>query len=281
MITLVELNALPSDEFTKRLSDIFEHSPWVAEQVAPHRPFKTRAALHQALVNQVTNAEQTAQLTLLRAHPMLAGAATLTAASAAEQASHGLTSLDAAEAAAFAAANQAYQARFGFPFIIAVRGQRDRAAIAAALQTRLTNTEPAETAIALAEVAKIARFRLDSLIEPAGWLSVHVLDTVHGTPGADMTLTLDHLQESTTIRLGEWRTNEDGRCDTPLLHGAAMRPGTYQITFAVGAWRHAQDQVTRGFYDEVPIRFCLDDPDMHYHVPLLVAPYGYSTYRGS
>ena len=296
MISLAALNALSAADFTATLGGIFEHSPWVAEQVASERPFAAVDALHAAMVAAVDRAGAPAQLALLRAHPVLApprlapsrlapsgpaSGTSLTAASASEQASHGLTSLDDAEATRFAAANEAYQARFGFPFIIAVRGQRDRAAILAALQARSTATPEAEHATALAEIAKIARFRLDYLIEAAGWLSVHVLDTARGTPGAGMDLTLDRLTDSGAQRLGAFRTNADGRCDTPLLHGPALLPGLYEITFAVGAWRQARNEAEQGFYDQVPIRFCIEDTRAHYHVPLLVAPFGYSTYRGS
>jgi 2-oxo-4-hydroxy-4-carboxy-5-ureidoimidazoline decarboxylase len=282
-VSLAELNGLPAGDFVAALEGIFEHSPWVPEAVAGARPFDSVDDLHAAMVAAVAGATDDAQVALLRAHPMLAGGAQLTAASAAEQASHGLTALDNIEAERFAAANQAYLARFGFPFIIAVRGQRDRAAILAALEARQLASPAAEQATALAEVGKIARFRLDALIraEPAGWISVHVLDTARGLPAAGMLLMLDRCAPGGLVRLGEWRTNSDGRCDAPLLKGDAMTPGIYQITFAVAAWRAADGLPERGFYDEVPIRFCVDDAAVHYHIPLLVSPYGYSTYRGS
>jgi 2-oxo-4-hydroxy-4-carboxy-5-ureidoimidazoline decarboxylase len=163
-IAIERLNALPAADFVARLADIFEHSPWVAEAVLPGRPFADVAALHGAMVSAVDAAGTVAALTLLRAHPELARRATLTAASAAEQGGMGLDRLDQDEAAQFEALNLAYRDRFGFPFIIAVRGQRDRAAILAALTARLAHDAPTEQAAALAEVAKIARFRLDDLI---------------------------------------------------------------------------------------------------------------------
>jgi 2-oxo-4-hydroxy-4-carboxy-5-ureidoimidazoline decarboxylase len=166
--SLQEINALPAPAFVDRLAHIFEHSPWVAEAVAPQRPFASVAALHDAMVAAVAAAEPAAQLALLRAHPELARRGPLTAESQAEQRGHGLDSLAAGEAEAFAASNAAYAARFGFPFIIAVRGQRDRAAILAALQARLAHTQADEQRTALAEVAKIGRFRLDDLISEAG-----------------------------------------------------------------------------------------------------------------
>ena len=161
---LAELNALDAPGFIAALDGIFEHSPWVAARVAGLRPFASLDALHAAMLGAVAREGNAAQLALLRAHPVLARRATLTTASAAEQASQGLTSLDAQEAEMFARLNDDYLARFGFPFIIAVRGQRDRAAILAALHTRLGNTAEAEQEAALAEIGKIARFRLEDRI---------------------------------------------------------------------------------------------------------------------
>jgi OHCU decarboxylase len=166
-MAIEHLNALPAADFVARLSGIFEHSPWVAEAVLPGRPFADVAALHGAMVAAVHGAGPDAALALLRAHPELARRAPLTAESAAEQGGMGLDRLDHEEAAWFDALNLSYRERFGFPFIIAVRGQRDRSAILAALTARLAHDAPTEQAAALAalaEVAKIARFRLDDLI---------------------------------------------------------------------------------------------------------------------
>ena len=163
-MTLAELNALDEAGFVAALDGIFEHSPWVAARVAQQRPFAGIAALHAAMVAAVAAEGEAAGLALLRAHPMLAKRAPLTAASAAEQASQRLDRLAGAEAAEFAALNQDYLDRFGFPFIIAVRGQRDRAAILAALRARLAGTPAREQQTALAEVAKIAWFRLEDRI---------------------------------------------------------------------------------------------------------------------
>jgi 2-oxo-4-hydroxy-4-carboxy-5-ureidoimidazoline decarboxylase len=163
-LAIEQLNALPAAEFVARLSGIFEHSPWVPEAVLPGRPFADVTALHGAMVDAVQAAGDDAALTLLCAHPELARRAPLTAESAAEQGGMGLDRLASDEAARFEALNLAYRQRFGFPFIIAVRGQRDRAAILAALTARLRHDAPTEQAAALAEVAKIARFRLDDLI---------------------------------------------------------------------------------------------------------------------
>jgi 2-oxo-4-hydroxy-4-carboxy-5-ureidoimidazoline decarboxylase len=163
-VDLDTVNAVGIDAFAALLGGIFEHSPWIAQSAYAARPFVSVAALHATMVSIVANCGTERQLALLRAHPELARRAPLTAASASEQGGMGLDRLAAEEAAVFDASNAAYQAKFGFPFIIAVRGQRDRTAILAALSARLTHSPEQEMTASLAEVAKIARFRLDDLI---------------------------------------------------------------------------------------------------------------------
>ena len=192
------------------------------------------------------------------------------------------------EAARLAAANRLYRQRFGFPFIIAVRGQRDRAAILNALETRTHNSEDQEIDTAIAEVAKIAWFRLGDLIEgyapmdkptQGGRLTTHVLDMRLGQPARGLAFELFSLADGARTSLCAGRTNDDGRAPAPLLEGAALVAGLYELVFAVGAYQAGQSET--GFYDDIPIRFRVVDTDVHYHVPLLLSPYGYSTYRGS
>jgi 2-oxo-4-hydroxy-4-carboxy-5-ureidoimidazoline decarboxylase len=163
----MEFDRLSRAEFVEALGGIFEHSPWVAEAVVDARPFGTIEALHAAMVAAVMAAPAERQLALLQAHPELAGKLArdggLSEASAGEQASLGLDRLEADEIARFDAANARYRERFGFPFIVAVKAQRDRRAILDLLETRAGHDRPTEIATALAEVAKIARFRLEAL----------------------------------------------------------------------------------------------------------------------
>jgi 2-oxo-4-hydroxy-4-carboxy-5-ureidoimidazoline decarboxylase len=156
-IDLESLNTLGADAFTAILGGIFEHSSWIARAAWSGRPFASVPALHATMVSVVTNSGPERQIALLRAHPELARPGTLTASSATEQGGMGLDRLAADESAAFDRLNAAYRARFGFPFIIAVRGQRDRTAILAALSERMRHSPDQEISTALAEVAKIAR----------------------------------------------------------------------------------------------------------------------------
>ncbi|MGP0148281.1 hydroxyisourate hydrolase [Pseudomonas oryzihabitans] len=122
-----------------------------------------------------------------------------------------------------------------------------------------------------------------SISSPGGYLTTHVLDTAGGCPGADIVFRLYRLEGAARQALGEGRTNADGRSDTPLLQGDAFTAGVYELEFEVGAYyRRRQVAVDEpAFLDTVVLRFGLADEGAHYHVPLLVSPYSYSTYRGS
>lgn len=119
--------------------------------------------------------------------------------------------------------------------------------------------------------------------QSSGRLTTHVLDTMRGRPGAGLRLELFRLQGDGQERLLEAHTNDDGRLDAPLLEGGALRPGIYELVFHVGDYfRQAGAPLPApAFLDVVPIRFGIASGSEHYHVPLLIAPYGYSTYRGS
>jgi 5-hydroxyisourate hydrolase len=117
-----------------------------------------------------------------------------------------------------------------------------------------------------------------------GRLTTHVLDTANGRPAARVRVALRALGPSGEGRLiAEATTNADGRTDAPLLAGEEFQPGTYELVFDVGAYFAAAGaaQADPPFLDQVPIRFGLADRDGHYHVPLLVSPWSYATYRGS
>jgi 2-oxo-4-hydroxy-4-carboxy-5-ureidoimidazoline decarboxylase len=169
MIGLNALNVVGREAFVAALSGIFEHSSWVPAAIFADRPFPTIAALHAAMVDTVRNAGLERKLSLLKAHPELAAKSdrrvALTAESTSEQASVGLDTMEGDEAVRLSAANWLYRQRFGFPFIIAVRGQRDRAAILTAIERRTANSETEEIETAINEVAKIAWFRLSDLVK--------------------------------------------------------------------------------------------------------------------
>ena len=167
MTTVDYLNSCSADAFVAAIGFAFEDSPWIAEAAAANRPFTDRNALHAAMVAVVHNAPVAAHVALIRAHPDLAGRVAregrLTAASASEQAGAGLGALSAGEIARFDADNGAYRTKFGFPFVICAR-ENTKASILAALAARCENDRATEIATALAEIAKIARLRIEDAV---------------------------------------------------------------------------------------------------------------------
>jgi 2-oxo-4-hydroxy-4-carboxy-5-ureidoimidazoline decarboxylase len=168
-VTLEQLNASDRAAFTAALGHLFEHSPWVAEETWPERPFRDAAHLHAALCARMRAAPRERQLALIRAHPDLAGRLArqrqLTAESTREQARAGLDRLTDAELATFVRLNAAYTEKFGFPFIICAR-LNAKDAIVQAMRHRVENDPAAEFDAALAEIAKIAQLRLADALSP-------------------------------------------------------------------------------------------------------------------
>ncbi len=168
-ITLQQLNAAPPDQALAWLDGMYEHSPWIAEQALATRPFASLAQLKHALASVVRGAGRDAQLALVRAHPELAGKASrrknLTAESANEQAKAGLADCSAEEFARLQQLNADYNARFGFPFILAVRGPRglglSRQQIIETFARRLEGHPDFELAECLRNIHRIAEIRLD------------------------------------------------------------------------------------------------------------------------
>jgi 2-oxo-4-hydroxy-4-carboxy-5-ureidoimidazoline decarboxylase len=290
---LSDLNICSKDDFVAALANIFEYSPWIAEQAAALRPFAGVNELFAAMRSVVDRAPEELRLALIRAHPDLANktqrAAGLTAESHAEQNSAGLDRLSDAEFIAFERVNNAYRAKFGFPYVVCVR-RHTRDSILRDFERRLPNDAKAEVQTSIGEICRIAALRLDQLVASEdklsvhGRLSTHVLDTHSGRPAAGIAVELTELSE-----LGEARvvaravTNSDGRTDQPLIGGRPVPIGRYELAFHVAAY-FADRGVPLSdppFLDRIPLHFAVSDPEGHLHVPLLVTPWSYATYRGS
>jgi 2-oxo-4-hydroxy-4-carboxy-5-ureidoimidazoline decarboxylase len=291
--TLVDLNAGSKDDFVAALINIFEYSPWIAEQAASSRPFAGVRQLFEAMKSAIDRAPSEQRLALIRAHPDLADktqrAAGLTAESSAEQNSVGLDRLSGAEYEAFERVNSAYRAKFGFPYIVCVR-RHTRDSILRDFERRLPNDSRTETQTSIEEICRIAALRVDQLVASDdrlrvhGRLSTHALDTHSGQPAAGIAIELVELSELGSSRIvTRTITNADGRTDTPLIGGRPVPIGRYELTFHVGKY-FAERQVPMSdppFLDQVPLRFSVSEPEGHLHVPLLVTPWSYATYRGS
>ena len=293
MQKLSDLNVCSKDDFAAALANVFEYSPWIAEQAAVLRPFAGVNELFAAMKSVVDRAPEKVLIALIRAHPDLANktqrAAGLTAESNAEQNSAGLDRLSDAEFLAFERVNNAYRAKFGFPYVVCVR-RHTRDSVLRDFERRLPNDAKAETQTSIGEIFRIAALRLDQLVASEdklpvhGRLSTHVLDTHSGRPAAGISIELTELSDLGQSRVvAQAITNSDGRTDQPLIGGRPVPIGRYELTFRVGAY-FADRGVPLSdppFLDRIPLQFAVSDPEGHLHVPLLVTPWSYATYRGS
>jgi 2-oxo-4-hydroxy-4-carboxy-5-ureidoimidazoline decarboxylase len=157
-----KLNLLERAPFVESLGWVFEQSPWVAERAWQARPFATVEALHAAMIGEVERASPAERLALLQAHPDLGARARLSAASSEEQAGAGLDSLTQGEFEQLLRMNAAYRARFGFPFLLAVKGSTKHDVLRA-LEARMESSPEEEYRQALGQVYRIARFRLEDV----------------------------------------------------------------------------------------------------------------------
>lgn len=292
-ITLERLNAADRKTFTAALGEVMELAPWIADKAYAARPFASLAALYATMTDAVRNAGEERQRALINGHPDLAGKAAregkLTADSTAEQAGAGLDRLTEAEFANFHRLNDAYRRKFEMPFIICVR-RHGKESIRREFERRLENDAPTEQSTALGEIFRIAALRLDQRVQAGdrlkvhGQLSTHVLDVHGGRPAAGVAIELCEIGSGGAPRtLQRAVTNADGRTDRPLFSGTPIPIATYELRFAVADYFAAEDTPTSDppFLGVVPVRFAVAEPEGKYHVPLLVTPWSYSTYRGS
>jgi 2-oxo-4-hydroxy-4-carboxy-5-ureidoimidazoline decarboxylase len=292
-VSLERLNAVDRNTFVTVLGDVIEHAAWIAEATYLARPFANLNALYQAMIDAVQSAGYERKLALIKGHPELAGdtmrAGLLTADSAAEQGSAGLDRLTPAELATFEKLNHAYRSKFDIPFIICVR-RHGKDSILRHFAQRLQNEPSAELASALKEIFRIAALRLDQrVIGPDrlnvhGCLSTHILDTYHGRPASGVAVGLfEVLGSGGTREIVRGVTNKDGRTGQPLIAGKPIPTAIYELQFSIGDYFAHQQAIFSEppFLGEVPVRFAVAEPESHYHVPLLITPWSYTTYRGS
>ncbi len=183
-----------------------------------------------------------------------------------------------------ARANEEYEAKNGFIFIVCATGKSAQEMLHI-LEGRLRNTRDEELFVAMGEQHKITLLRLRKILQDEDWsflkpsqITTHVLDTSLGLPGRNIRIRMKARFEDGWRTIAQGETNQDGRIPDLLPPGRVLPPGSYQMVFDTG--RYFYDQAIRGFYPEVAIEFLVTD-DTHYHVPLLINPFGYSTYRGT
>ena len=164
MTMIADVNAMTAADFLKAFGDVAEHSSWMAREAAGFRPFTDRDDMIRHFEGALKSANRDAQLALIRAHPDLAGRAKLTDDSTREQAGAGLNNLTTEEFARFTVLNDAYKQRFGFPFIFAVKGATKQM-ILESFEARVENAADAEFAMALSQVCRIFRFRIEDRVQ--------------------------------------------------------------------------------------------------------------------
>ncbi len=183
---------------------------------------------------------------------------------------------------ALAKANKDYERKFGFIFIVCATGKSAEEMLRL-LKDRLKNTIDDELTIAMGEQHKITLIRFNELLEDLQFvkmsqITTHVLDTTAGKPGNDISIMLQQLHTHGYATIAQGITNRDGRIVDLLPPDKKLQPGVYKLVFETGIYYSAKSIKT--FYPMVEIQFMISD-DSHYHVPLLISPFGYSTYRGS
>ena len=199
-----------------------------------------------------------------------------------EQAAVNTASQDIVEQ--LAKANEAYEKKFGFIFIVCATG-KSASEMLRLMQDRIANSYSEELHIAMGEQHKITILRFKKLFDGDSWqtlaasqFTTHVLDTSLGKPGKNITIKLKHLIDGVWQSIAQGITDGDGRLTDLLPTEKIMPAGNYKIVFETGNYFAANN--LKGFYPEVEIQFTIFDGS-HYHVPLLINPFGYSTYRGS
>ena len=279
-MTLIELNALETEAATRELLRCCGSQQWATAMTAA-RPFATLDALTDAADTIWASLDRSDWLEAFASHPKIgaavqAGQGGDAAWSAAEQA--GVASASTDVLARLAEANREYEARFGHIFIVCATG-KSADDMLRLLEQRLENDPLIELRVAAQEQRKITRIRLEKLLEAAGRITTHVLDTSRGCPAAGMDVVLETRQGDAWREIGRGTTDANGRLAT-LTQNQPMIAGAYRLTYDTGSYHRAQG-ISDPFFSDVTVTFTVRDPRGHYHVPLLLSPFGYSTYRGS
>lgn len=282
-MTIKAFNKLSKAEKAKQLMSCCGSATWV-DLMMQQFPFGSEKELIDAAVdiwyNQCDAADWMESFTH---HPKIGDVKSLTKKFAGkEQASVAAATKKTIKA--LANANADYEAKCGFIFIVCATGKSAKEMLQL-LEDRLQNNIGEELHIAMGEQMKITILRFQKLMTDADWsflkpsqLTTHVLDTSIGKPGKDISIRLQIPVNGVWQTIAQGITNADGRIGDLLPSQKILAPGNYKLVFDTNSYFAAQK--TKGFYPEVEIQFIISD-DTHYHVPLLINPFGYSTYRGS
>lgn len=257
-----------------------------ARMMTHKNPFATKQDLHEQAIACWKEMSKDDILEAFRAHPMIG--ADLDAlrkkfkstSSWSEGEQSGMNSASEQSIVALQKGNQDYLEKFGYIFIVCATG-KSADEMLSLLQNRLHNHPDEEISIAAMEQQKITALRLEKLLmsqQSKSPITTHILDTHRGCPAAGVSLELRFFDGNSFVVLAQGITNDDGRV-ADLLVGKTLQTGIYQMQFDTAGY-HASIGI-EGFYPEVLVTFEIKNTEQHYHIPLLLSPFGYSTYRGS
>jgi len=282
-MTLEDFNKLDKETATKELFSCCGSDRWVSSLMKDF-PFSSE----EALVEKATSiwydeCSNTDWMESFTHHPKIGDKNSLEKKFAGKEQSAVATASDAI-IDALLTANNDYEKKFGFIFIVCATGKSAEEMLRL-LNDRSGNSLDEEMNIAMGEQHKITLIRFKKLLDNANFqflqmsqLTTHVLDTSIGKPGRDITIRLMQGNADGWQAIAQGVTNVDGRVADLLPPEKKLAPGNYKLVFETGNYFTANN--VKGFYPEVEIQFIVTD-DTHYHVPLLINPFGYSTYRGS
>jgi len=305
---LAALNALPADAARQRLLACCSSARWADEMVSG-RPYASAGELLARSDRAVAGLAQADLEQALAGHPRI-GRPSGPAGGWSRREQAGVQSAGPATIQALAEGNEAYERRFGHIYLVCASG-RDGAQLLALLRERLGNDPATEWEVVRGELGQINRIRLGRLLDeslgPAATattsvITTHVLDTARGVPAAGIAVRLDRVSladpgeppgdtsAEKSEEIGRARTDADGRIRA--IGPAKLPAGTYRLTFGTGDYfgvfyapsppgPDPAGQPGAAFFPEVAVTFVIDGETPHYHVPLLLSPFGYSTYRGS
>jgi 5-hydroxyisourate hydrolase/2-oxo-4-hydroxy-4-carboxy-5-ureidoimidazoline decarboxylase len=289
MITLRQLNSLSEQEAFAQLEQCCVSKTWV-NQMLTSRPFSSENELIKKAASIWYNDCSVKDFKdAFTGHPKIGNVESLkekfahTAEWAGNEQSR-VTSANIETIEALTKANELYEDKFGYIFIVSASG-KSAETILAIINSRLNNKGDDEIYVAMNEQHKITVIRLVKLIESlsanadlSSHLTTHALDTSIGIPAKHMLITLKGLRNNEWKPMSVGITNTDGRISDVLPPGRLLIPGNYTMTFNTANYYKNNNQ--KGFYPEASIQFEVTDGS-HYHIPLLINPFGYSTYRGS
>jgi 5-hydroxyisourate hydrolase / 2-oxo-4-hydroxy-4-carboxy-5-ureidoimidazoline decarboxylase len=293
---LDDLNALDEESAARTLQRCCGSSRWALAMVRA-RPFPSAAAMMDLGDAVWVSLDAADWFEAFAAHPRIGetsdggdGPSTSGLPTEAQRAKVGWESeeqsgarrADADALRRLAEGNRQYEARFGYIFIVCATGKTVEEMLAI-VEARLKNDPHEELRIAAEEQRQITRLRLGKLLdeEPSArhMITTHVLDTARGGPAVGITVILELRHASEWSPIGRGTTDDTGRV-LSLTADRDLAPGTYRLTFDTGTY-HRDQGISLPFFPEARITFNVRDPDEHYHVPLLLSPFGYSTYRGA